>query len=301
MTTVISAALVKELRERTGAGMMECKKALEETSGGHDSVETHLEKAIEALRKSGRTKADKKAGRIAADGLVMLGSSQNKTAMFEINCETDFVARDANFLCFAKDVLDVILATGIDDAQALNNAKMLKDQKTIEEARQELVAKIGENVQIRRMVVLDEVGDKVGTYLHGNRIGVIVLLATPNLALARDVAMHIAASKPLVVSPDQVSADLIEKEKEIYSHQAASTGKPPEIVEKMVLGRVKKFLDEVSLIGQPFVKDPNITIGQLLSQHQAKVVAFYRFEVGEGIEKIVEDFKEAVMSQIQGG
>lgn len=291
--TAISAALVKELRERTGAGMMECKKALESTGG-------LLEKAIEELRKSGRTKADKKAGRVAAEGMVSVGSGHGRTAMLEMNCETDFVGRDENFLSFTKAVLDVILSTGMTDVAALATASMANG-KTVEEARQELVSKVGENVQIRRVVVLPETGDVIGSYLHGQRIGVVVLLDTPKLDLARDVAMHIAASRPLVITPDQVSADLIEKEKEIYAAQATSTGKPQEIVDKMVMGRVKKFLDEVSLTGQPFVKDPNVAVGQLLAQQHAKVLAFHRFEVGEGIEKVVEDFKEAVMSQIQGG
>jgi elongation factor Ts len=295
--TAISAALVKELRERTGAGMMECKNALAKAG-----IDGNIEKAIDELRKSGRTKADKKAGRIAAEGMVVVASGHNRTAMLEMNCETDFVGRDENFLRFTNDALQVVLSTGIADLVALAALPMYGNSgKTVEEARQESVAKVGENVQIRRVVVITQTGDAVGTYLHGNRIGVVVLLDVPKLDVARDVAMHIAASRPLVISPDQVSSDLIEKEKEIYAAQAASTGKPQEIVDKMVLGRVKKFLDEVSLLGQPFVKDPSLTVSNLLSQHHAKVLAFHRFEVGEGIEKVVEDFKEAVRSQIQGG
>jgi elongation factor Ts len=291
--TVISAALVKELRERTGAGMMECKKALELTGGV-------LDKAIEELRKSGRTKADKKAGRIAAEGMVLIASGHGRTAMLELNCETDFVARDTNFLAFADAVMQVVLSTGIADQDALANATM-QNGKTVEETRQELVAKVGENVRVRRIMILTQVGDVVGTYCHGGRIGSIVLLDVAQPDLARDIAMHIAASKPLVISPNEVPTELIEKEKEIYSAQAATTGKPKDIIDKMVMGRVKKFLDEVSLLGQPFVKDPANTVGNLLAQHHAKVLAFHRFEVGEGIEKVVEDFKEAVMSQIQGG
>lgn len=295
--TAISAALVKELRERTGAGMMECKNALVKPG-----IDGNIEKAIEELRKSGRTKADKKAGRIAAEGMVVVASGHNRTAMLEMNCETDFVGRDENFLRFTNDAIQVVLSTGLTDLAALAAAPMHGNSgKTVEEARQELVAKVGENVQIRRVVVIAQAGDLVGTYLHGSRIGVVVLLDVPKLDVARDVAMHIAASRPIVISQDQVSADLIEKEKEIYAAQAASTGKPQEIVDKMVQGRVKKFLDEVSLLGQPFVKDPSLTVSNLLSQHHAKVLAFHRFEVGEGIEKVVEDFKEAVMSQIQGG
>ena len=295
--TAISAALVKELRERTGAGMMECKKALE-----NPNVNGNIEKAIEELRKSGRTKADKKAGRIAAEGMVLIGSDHHRTAMLELNCETDFVGRDVNFLEFAKAALQTVLVTGVADVHAFGAALMHGQQgKNVEEARQELVAKVGENVQIRRILVLNHTGDTIGHYLHGNRIGVLVRLDVNKLDVARDIAMHIAASRPLVIAPEEVPAELIEKEREIYSAQATSTGKPADIVEKMVVGRIKKFLDEVSLLGQPFVKDPAITVGQLLAQHHAKVLAFYRFEVGEGIEKVVEDFKEAVMSQIQGG
>ena len=294
MSTVISAAQVKELRERTGAGMMECKKALE-VSGGD------IERAIEELRKSGATKAGKKAGRIAAEGAIVIADNGKQAVMVEVNSETDFVARDANFTSFVAAVAKTALETGIDDVAKFSAVSLLGDTRTVEEARQELVSKVGENVQIRRIVLSKPTAATVGTYLHGNRIGVMVELDTDNKDLARDIAMHIAASKPLVISPEDVSQELIAKEKEIYMAQAATSGKPQDIIEKMVAGRLKKFLDEVSLVGQPFVKDPDVTVGSLLNKHRAKVLAFYRYEVGEGIEKVSEDFKEAVMSQVQGG
>lgn len=294
MTNIISASLVKELRERTGAGMMECKKALEASKGD-------IELAIEELRKSGVARAGKKAGRIAAEGAIVIAvSGDNKSAvMVEVNSETDFVARDDNFTAFVKSVGDAALKSKVTDAAALS-AQTLSDGKTIEEARLELVTKVGENVQIRRLQQTSPEAAYVGTYLHGSRIGVVVELDVQNEDLARDVAMHVAASRPIVVSPDKVPQDLVEKEKEIYTAQAATSGKPAEIIEKMVVGRMKKFLDEVSLTGQAFVKDPDMTVGTLLAKNKAKVLAFYRYEVGEGIEKVVEDFKEAVMSQAQG-
>jgi elongation factor Ts len=295
MTINISAALVKELRERTGAGMMECKKALTSTQGD-------IELAIEELRKSGITKAGKKAGRVAAEGMVLIHEHANQAIMLEVNCETDFVARDSNFTSFVKALAETALQSKECDVERLSALPLANHGgKSVEEARHELVAKIGENVQIRRLVLSQPTAATLGAYLHGNRIGVMVELDTDNKELARDIAMHIAASRPVVVSPEQVPADLVEKEKEIYTAQASTSGKAQDIVEKMVLGRLKKFLDEVSLTGQPFVKDPNVTVGSLLTKHRAKVLGFYRYEVGEGIEKIVEDFKEAVMSQVQGG
>lgn len=295
MTNVISAALVKELRERTGAGMMECKKALEASKGD-------IEVAIEELRKSGAAKAGKKAGRIAAEGAVVIAvADDSKSAvMVEINSETDFVARDENFTAFAKAVGETAKQLTSDEVAALSAAKLHGSDQTVEEARLALVTKVGENVQLRRVQHTSGNAAYVGTYLHGARIGVVVELDTVNEDLARDIAMHVAASRPLVVSPDKVPQDLIEKEKEIYTAQAATSGKPKEIIEKMVVGRLKKFLDEVSLTGQPFVKDPDMSVGTLLAKNKANVLAFYRYEVGEGIEKVVEDFKEAVMSQAQG-
>lgn len=291
---IISAALVKELRERTGAAMMDCKKALESAGGDIDA-------ALEELRKSGRAKADKKAGRTAADGVIAVADNGKQAVMIEINSETDFVARDSNFLSFVKAVVDTALANKIDAIDALSSATLAGTTQTVEEARQALVAKVGENVQLRRIIVSNATAEMVGTYIHSNRIGVIVELDQDNNELARDIAMHIAASRPIVISPEDVSKELVAKEKEIYTAQAAGSGKPPEIIEKMVAGRLQKYLDEVSLIGQPFVKDPDVTVGSLLSKHRAKVLAFHRFEVGEGIEKVTEDFKEAVMSQVQQG
>lgn len=293
MSNIISATLVKELRERTGAGMMECKKALE-VSGGN------IEGAVEELRKSGRAKADKKAGRIAAEGAIVFAEKGNQAVMIEINSETDFVARDANFTAFAKSVADTALNTNETDVAAFSALTLSGATQTIEEARQALVTKVGENVQIRRLVKSNPAAAVVGAYLHGNRIGVMVELDVDNKDLARDIAMHIAASRPIVILPTDVSEELVAKEKEIYMAQAATSGKPQEIIEKMVVGRLKKFLDEVSLVGQPFVKDPDVTVGSLLSKSRAKVLAFHRYEVGEGIEKVTEDFREAVMQQVQG-
>lgn len=297
MTIIISAALVRELRDRTSAGMMECKRALEATGGD-------IERAIEELRKSGAAKAGKKAGRIAAEGAVKIVTSDNGkyAAMVEVNCETDFVARDVNFVAFVNAVAETAMRAKTQDVIALS-ALPLHGQTThtVEQARLELVTKVGENIQIRRIVISDAGSTgTIGAYTHGGRIGVMVELDTDNNELARDIAMHIAASRPLVVSPDNVPQDVVAKEKEIYTAQAASSGKPQEIIEKMVLGRLKKYLDEVSLLGQPFVKDPDLTVGSLLNKHRTRVTGFHRYEVGEGIEKIVEDFKEAVMSQVQG-
>lgn len=290
----ISAALVKELRERTSAGMMECKKALVETDGD-------LDRAIKVLRESGIAKADKKAGRVAAEGAISIAENGKEAAMVEVNSETDFVARDENFTVYVKAVTETALSSKIEDVGQFASLPLHGQAgQTVEEARLGLITKVGENVQIRRIAHSNPKAGSVGTYIHGNRIGVIVELDVDNKELARDIAMHIAASKPIVVSPEQVSQDLVAKEKEIYIAQAATSGKPQEIIEKMVVGRLKKFLDEVSLVGQPFVRDPDVTVGHMLNKHRAKVLAFHRFEVGEGIEKIVEDFKETVMSQVQG-
>ncbi|HEX2549656.1 MAG TPA: translation elongation factor Ts [Gammaproteobacteria bacterium] len=288
----VSAAQVKELRERTGAGMMECKKALEITKGD-------IKLAIEELRKSGIAKADKKSGRIAAEGVIIvrLSDDTKQAVLIEINSETDFVARDENFLKFTNAVADVALQNQANSIETLSNLPFTNT--SIEEARQALVAKVGENIHLRR-IEFQESPHHIGSYLHGNRIGVLVKLDVDNAELAKDIAMHVAASKPLFIAPEDVSSEMVAKEKEIYMAQASGSGKPQEIIEKMVAGRIKKYLDEVSLLGQPFVKDPNITIAALLSKHRAKVVAFTRFEVGEGIEKETEDFREAVMSQVQG-
>jgi len=291
----ITAEQVKELRERTGAGMMECKKALLAENGD-------IEAAIESMRKSGVAKAAKKAGRVAAEGCVVVKTNADGkcAAMVEVNCETDFVGRDVSFKEFAEAVAICALENKTSDVVALANATPANSQQTIEEARQELISKLGENIQIRRVVILTADG-VVGSYVHGGRIGALVALTTANTELAKDLAMHVAASNPSALDAKDIPAELIAKEKEIFMAQSAESGKPPEIIEKMVAGRISKFVNEVSLIGQPFVKDPAKTVGNLLAAAKAEVTAFARFEVGEGIEKQVEDFAQAVMAQIGGG
>ena len=288
----ITAALVKELRERTGAGMMDCKKALQEADGD-------IEAAIEAMRKSGIAKAAKKAGRIASEGIILIKMSEDgaKAVLLEVNCETDFVAKDINFQNFANSVISVALDQWQADVEALKDLPMDGTATTVEDARLELVTKIGENVDIRRLDLVQRQGDHLGSYLHGNRIGVTVDLSGGTESLARDLAMHIAASRPVCVNEDQVPADVIEKEKEIYSAQAMESGKPAAIVEKMVNGRLSKFLQEITLVGQPFVKDPDQSVAKLLQAHKATVNGFVRYEVGEGIEKKQQDFAAEVMSQ----
>lgn len=292
MTATISAGLVMQMRERTGAGMMDCKKYLVQNDGD-------IEKAIIEMRKDGGAKADKKAGRIAAEGVITIARADDSSAvMLEINSETDFVARDTNFIEFSEAVAQAALSIAADDVDMLS-AQKLVDGSTIEEARQHLVAKIGENVKLRRMAHLQCDGGVVGCYLHGSRIGVMVALKNGDEALAKGIAMHIAASKPIVVSRDQVSAESIENEREIFTAQAKESGKPQEIIDKMIEGRINKFTDEVSLLGQPYVKNPDIKVGQLLKEHNAEVVSFIRFEVGEGIEKKEDNFVEEVMAQVR--
>ncbi len=289
----ITAALVKELRERTGAGMMECKKMLVETDGD-------IEAAIEKMRKSGAAKADKKAGRVAAEGTIALAKSDDdkRAVLVEVNCETDFVAKGDDFKAFAADVANAALNSAVADMEALA-AVELPGGASVEDTRRELVAKIGENITVRRFDRVETDG-VVGAYLHGSRIGVLVELKGGDATLAKDVAMHVAASKPECVSEEQVPAEVIEKEKEIFSAQAAESGKPAEIIEKMVNGRIAKFLKEITLVGQPFVKDPDQTVGKLLDSKGAEVVRFARLEVGEGIEKKEEDFVAEVMAQAKG-
>jgi elongation factor Ts len=290
----ITAALVKELRERTGAGMMECKKALVEMDGDIDA-------AIEHMRKTGLAKADKKAGRAAAEGLIVFKSSaDNKTtSMVEVNCETDFVAKGDDFINFANAVAELALEQKSSDAEALK-AATLPSGETVADTTKALIAKIGENMNVRRVVTKSTDG-VLGHYLHGGRIGVLVELQGGDETLAKDIAMHVAASNPACVSEADVPAELIEKEKEIFSAQAAESGKPAEIIEKMVGGRIKKFLKEVTLLGQPFVKNPDQTVEQLVKDAGATVVSFERMEVGEGIEKKEENFAEEVMAQVKGG
>ena len=286
----ITASLVKELRERTGSGMMECKKALVETDG-------NIEAAAELMRKSGAAKADKKAGRVAADGAIKVSvSDDGKTAVIlEINSETDFVAKDENFQAFADDVLATVAQQKPASVEALSTMTMGNGQ-SVEEARQALISKVGENIQVRRF---DRVESKnsIASYLHGARIGVLVD-SSADADLARDIAMHIAAVNPQFVDQDAVPAEFVEKEKSILIAQAESSGKPPEIIEKMIQGRLDKFLAEVTLLGQPFVKDPEQKVGKLLAGADASVSGFTRYEVGEGIEKKVEDFAAEVASQL---
>ena len=289
----ISASMVKELRERTGAGMMECKKALVETGGD-------IEAAVEHMRKQGLAKADKKAGRIAAEGLVVVAATADHkaAAVVEVNCETDFVAGGDDFRGFSRQVTDLVLATRPADLDALLAAEL--DGATVEETRRGLVAKIGENIGVRRFAVVESSG-LVGSYVHGTRIGVLVAIEGGDDALARDLAMHIAASRPQYVDESQVPGDYLEKEREILTEQALGEGKPAEIVAKMVEGRLRKQLAEITLVGQPFVKDPDTTVGKLLKEHGATVQGFVRFEVGEGIEKKADNFVEEVMAQVRGG
>jgi len=292
----ITAALVKELRERTGAGMMECKKALVETDGDIDA-------AIEAMRKSGLAKADKKAGRIAAEGKVIIEVSADGTqaAMVEVNCETDFVSKGDDFNDFAGAVAKRVLASRPSDLAALMAMPLRDgDAATLDTSQKQLIAKIGENINVRRFACLESTGGTLAHYLHGTRIGVILELEGGDEALGRDIAMHIAASRPVCVSAEDVSAEALEQEKEIFSAQAAESGKPADIIEKMVNGRIKKFIGEITLLGQPFVKDPDITVEDLLKGVGASVKCFHRFEVGEGIEKKSENFAEEVMAQVQG-
>jgi len=290
----ITASLVKELRERTGAGMMECKKALVETDGDIDA-------AIEMMRKSGAAKADKKAGRVAAEGKIEIAMSDDgaTVALVEVNSETDFAAKDDGFQAFAKTVAECALANEAADADALSGMALASGE-TVEEGRKALIAVIGENITVRRCEIIKCQGDHLGTYSHGVKIGVVVDLKGGSEEMARDIAMHIAASKPVCVKQDDVPADLIEKEKVIFAAQAAESGKPAEIIEKMMVGKVKKFLNEQSLYGQPFVKDPDQNIEKLVKAANADVMSFSRLEVGEGIEKKVEDFAAEVAAQMKG-
>ncbi|NVJ60471.1 MAG: elongation factor Ts [Gammaproteobacteria bacterium] len=290
----ITAALVKELRERTGAGMMECKKALVETNGD-------VELAIENMRKSGQAKAAKKAGRVAAEGLIIINkSADSKTAaVVEVNCETDFVARDENFTAFANKVGQIALEGKFSDVDALKAADF-GDGNTVDHTRENLIAKIGENMNIRRVSLLESADGILGTYLHGSRIGAVVEVKGGDEELGRDLGMHIAASKPDYLNPESIPAEIIEKEKEIIKAQPDMAGKPDEIVEKMIGGRIRKFAGEISLTGQPFVKDPSQSVEQLLKSKSAEVLSFVRFEVGEGIEKKEEDFAAEVAAQMRG-
>ena len=281
----ITASLVKELRERTGAGMMECKKALTENNGD-------IEAAADWLRKTGLAKADKKASRVAAEGRIVSAQDGGKAVLVEINSETDFVAKDANFVAFTEAVANAAL--GVDDVEALKGASV--DGGTVEETRSALIAKVGENVQVRRMARIDS--DKtVGAYVHGGRIGVLVEVQGGDADLARGLAMHIAAMNPPYISPAHVPADFVAREKEIALAQVKDTNKPADIIEKMISGKVAKTVNELCLTGQPYVLDTNQTVEQALKAANAQVLQFVRLAVGEGIEKQADDFHAEVMKQ----
>ena len=285
----ITAAMVKELRERSGVGMMECKKALVEAVGD-------IELAIENMRKSGAAKAAKKAGRIAAEGAIVTASNATHAVLVEVNSETDFAANDDNFKGFAAAVAETALRAGVRDIATLRETAGLTGE-SLEQLRAGLVAKIGENIEIRRFAVLAADGGVVQSYLHGKRIGVLVAMQGGNAELARDIALHIAASNPVCVSEAEMPAEVLAKEREIHMAQAAQSGKPADIVEKMVVGRLKKFIAETTLLGQNFVKDPDQTVEKLLKAAGATVTRFVRYEVGEGIDKKEDNFVEEVMAQ----
>jgi len=297
MSINISAAMVKELRERTASGMMECKRALVEAEGD-------MELAIENMRKSGLAKADKKSGRIAAEGIIGVKVSEDgkAVAIVDINCETDFVAKADDFVGFVNSVTIALLNADNIETEEQLLAMPLEDGISVDEMRRGLISKLGENITVRRFERFKATDGGTACYLHGSKIGVIVELATPDQELGKDIAMHIAASKPVCVSADQVSADTIAKEKEIFLAQQEEKikGKPADIVEKMVSGRVSKFLAEVTLLGQAFIKDDKMTIAQLVASKGNNALRFVRFEVGEGIEKKEENFAEEVMAQVRG-
>ncbi|MBW5802484.1 elongation factor Ts [Coxiella endosymbiont of Ornithodoros amblus] len=293
--TTITPIMVKELRERTGAAVMACKKALQETNGD-------MEAAIDLLRKAGDAKSAKRAGKRAAEGVIAIAISkdQKKGFMAEVNSETDFVARDTNFIAFASKVAERGLAEGVSDVAAMLALPIEPNSSSIiEDERKAFVNRVGENIQIRRVASLSSDG-VVGHYIHGGRIGVLLVLDVPNLELAKGLAMHVAAFNPQAVSANQVSTEFVEKEKEIFLVRAQETGKPANIIEKMVKGQVEKLLKEISLEGQSYVKDPEKLVGDLLKAEKAKVLAFLRFEVGEGVEKESQNFADEVMAQVQG-
>jgi elongation factor Ts len=288
-TMNIPADTVKQLRERTGAGMMECKKALVETGGDLDA-------AAELMRKTGLAKADKKAARVAAEGTVALERSGGSAVLVEVNCETDFVARSDEFLSFARDVGRAALDKAPSDLTAL--LALSGGVSTLEDQRRALIAKIGENISVRRFVRVTTPG-VLGTYVHGGRIGALVALKGGDEALARDLAMHVAAVNPAYIDASGVPAAVLDKEREILAEQTRAEKKPPEIIAKMVEGRLRKYLAEITLVGQPFVKDPDITVEKLLKKGGATVVQFVRYEVGAGIEKKQDDFVGEVMAQVK--
>ena len=282
----ISASQVKELREKTGLGLMDCKKALKEANGD-------LDLAIEELRKTSGLKASKKSSRSAADGLIGIKSSDGKSFMVEINCETDFVARDDSFNLFMQEVLEIVSTNGDKSLEELLKLE-------IEEKREKLVQKLGENIVVRRATASEDDADSSGVYLHSNnKIGTIISLKGGTEEIAKDIAMHAAATDPMAISPSDIPEEVIEKEREIYRAQSEESGKPEDIIEKMIDGKIKKFLSEVSLTEQDFVKDPGLKINDLLKDSDANIIGFKRFEVGEGIEVEKVDFASEVMSQIE--
>ena len=288
----ITATMVKELRERTGAGMMECKKALTDNSGDMDA-------AIEQMRKSGQAKADKKAGRIAAEGAIAIcrADDAKQAAIVEVNCETDFVAKDEQFQTFSNQLARLTASKIFTSIDELNAASMDTGQ-TVEQTRLELVTKIGENIKVRRFQKLST-EDSIASYAHGKRIGVLVEYTGGNEEVGKDIAMHIAAVNPLCISEEEVPVDILDKERNIAKAQADESGKPPEIVEKMILGKVNKFIKENTLLGQAFVKDDSVTVEKYLKAANASIKKFIRFEVGEGLEKRSENFADEVMKQVQ--
>lgn len=290
----ITASLVKELRERTGAGMMECKRALVDAAGD-------IEAAVESMRKAGLAKADKKAGRIAAEGLIGIQATEDgrAAAMVEVNCETDFVAKEDEFRGFVAQ----LGATVLEHAPATLDALLemaVDGGESVETRRRELVAKIGENISVRRSTRVESGAGLVAAYLHGGRIGVLVDIEGGTPEIGKDMAMHVAASKPMCVAENDVPEATLAKEREILVAQAEDSGKPPEIIERMVTGRLKKYLAEITLLGQPFVKDPDMSVEKYLAQSGARVIQFERFEVGEGLEKRTENFADEVMAQVRG-
>jgi elongation factor Ts len=290
---IITAALVKELRERTGAGMMDCKKALIETNAD-------LEAAIDLMRTSGAAKAAKKAGRIASEGLVNVSiSDDNKAAVIlEVNSETDFVTKGQPFIDFVNALGALALKNKPNSIETFLT-QTLESGETVDEAREGIIAKIGENVSVRRLQNVSAENGVLGSYKHGDRIAVLVVLSGKDSDLAKDIAMHIAASRPECISEEQLSNELLEREKAIFIEQAKESGKPDNIIEKMIVGRMKKFVNEVTLYGQAFIKDPDTSVGKLVKSKNASVESFVRFEVGEGIEKKTDNFVEEVMAQAQ--
>jgi elongation factor Ts len=288
----ITAAQVKELRSRTGSGMMECKKALVESNGD-------IEAAVESMRKKGMAKADKKAERIAAEGLVSmhLAESGLSGAMIEVNCETDFVSLNEDFQAFATGLSQQALGCNDEDLAAFMASNYAQESLSVDDKRRELIASIGENISVRRFIKVSA-PSRIGHYQHGKSIGVLVAMEGGDDVLAKDIAMHIAASRPLCVDESDVPSDELEKERRIFIAQAEESGKPQHIIEKMVSGRVRKYLQEVTLLGQPFIKDSDVTVGKLLEKSGASVVSFVRYQVGEGIDKKVEDFAAEVQAQV---